>query len=142
MNDDYRKLVEEITNKVIESLKSSEVKKTDWESVKKIDSNLGGTLKAFSSILGLENMDILIGEFKKGEGLKKHYHKAPTEEIYHVLNGEIEVTTENKVIIIKKGEMLSIPPNIFHRPINHRDEVCKILFILSPREEGDPVVIE
>lgn len=89
MNKDYQKLIEEIANRVIESLKTSEIKKTNWESLEDIDYSFGGSLKSFTSILGLEHIDIIIGEFKKGEGLKNHYHKAPTEEIYYILEGEV-----------------------------------------------------
>jgi len=142
MNKDYQKLIDEIADKVIKSLKTGEVKKTSWESIGKIDHSFGGSLKSFSNMLGLENIDIIIGEFKKGEGLKKHYHKAPTEEVYYILEGEAEVNIKDMSIIAKKGDILSVPPNTIHWPINHKDEICKILFILAPIEKESAVIIE
>ena len=142
MDDNYQKLIEEITNRVIESIKSGEAKKTDWESVREIDYSFGGALKVFTGILGLKNIDIIIGEFKKGQSLKKHYHKTPTEEVYYVLEGELEVNIEDKKITVKKGDMVSVPPNVVHWPINHLDETCRILFILSPKEKEKPIIIE
>lgn len=140
MEANYQKLIEEIAEKVIKNLKVNDIKKSSWESIKDIDYSFGGSLKSFTRILGLSHMDIIIGKFKKGEGLKKHYHKAPTEEVYYILEGEVDVNIKDNKIVLKKGEMLSVPPNTLHWPINNRDEVCRILFILSPPEKEPPVI--
>ena len=139
---DYQKLVEIITEKVIENLKTNNVKKIRWEDISKSDTSFGGTLKSFSGALDLDKINIIIGEFEKGEGLKKHYHKYPTEEVYYILEGEVEVTVGSNKIIAKKGDVLSVKPEVVHWPINKKDEVCKILFILSQIEESNPIVVE
>ena len=139
---EYQELIDTITAKILKNLETNIVKKTNWDNTSETDTSFGGTLKAFGNILGTKNIDIIIGEFKKGEGLKKHYHKHPTEEIYYVLEGEIEVNISGIKTVARKGDILFIDPEVIHRPINTRDEICRILFILSPREAGPPVITE
>ena len=130
MNKDYQKLVKKITEEVIKSLETSNYKKANWENVTEIDYSFGGSLKSFSKFLNLKNIDIVLGEFRKGEGLKKHYHKVPTEEVYYILEGEVEVAIEDRKITARKGDIFSIPPSTVHCPINNNYEICRILFIL------------
>lgn len=137
----YEELIEKITNEIIKNISSLNLKKTSWDEVAEKDLSFGGTLKVFSSLLGTENIDIIIGEFKKGEGLKKHFHKKPTEEIYYILEGEIEVTIEGKTVTARKGDILSVAPEVIHWPFNNKDKICRILFILSPRESQPPVIV-
>ena len=139
---EYQELIDTITAKIIKNLETNIVKKTNWNNISETDTSFGGTLKAFSNILGTKNIDIIIGEFKKGESLKKHYHKHPTEEIYYVLEGEIEVYISGIKTTARKGDILFVEPEVIHWPINVRDEICRILFILSPREAGPPVITE
>ena len=87
-------------------------------------------------------MDLFIGEFKNGEKLKKHYHNEPTEEVYYIIEGEAEVNIGDKKVTVRKGELLSVPTGVIHWPVNRKDEVCRILFILSPKEKEKPVVVE
>jgi len=137
----YEELVKKITDEVLKNIGSFNIRKTCWDNVTDKDLSFGGTLKVFSDLLGLKNIDVVMGEFKKGEGLKKHYHIHPTEEIYYVLEGEIEVTIDGNKTTVKKGEMLYVKPEAIHCPINTKDQVCRILFILSPRENKPPVIV-
>ena len=142
---EYKELIDKITNEVLENLRNcnetNNIRKTHWDNVLDTDLSFGGTLKIFSNVLRTENIDIIIGEFKKGEGLKKHYHKKPTEEIYYILEGEIEINVNDKKTTAKKGDMISVMPETVHWPINIKDQVCSILFILSPREKEPPVIV-
>ena len=82
-----------------------------------------------------------MGEFRKGQGLKQHYHKSPIEEVYYILEGEVEVNIEDRKTTARKGDILSVPPDTVHWPVNHRNEICRILFILSPADKVGPKVI-
>ena len=139
---EYQELIDTITAEVIKNLKKNIIKKTNWDSTSETNLSFGGKLKAFSNILDTKNVDVIIGEFKKGESLKKHYHKYPTEEIYYVLEGEIEVNIGGIKTTAKKGDILFIEPETIHWPINTKEAPCRILFILSPREAGPPVITE
>ena len=116
------KLIRKITEDVLRDLNKSSINMTNWDSV--------------------EEIDIIIGEFRKGEKLKIHYHKPPTDEIYYILEGEAEVTMEDKKITARKGDILYIPHGMVHWPVNLKEEVCRILFILSPPEKEPPVVVK
>ncbi|MCL5985170.1 MAG: DUF296 domain-containing protein [Actinobacteria bacterium] len=135
-------ILEPAPGEMIKDIQAVDVKKVNWDEVLDIDRSFGGALKAFTSTLNLNNIDILIGEFKKGERLKKHLHKHPTEEVYYMIEGEVEVTIDDEKTIAKKGDLLFVPPEVVHWPINQKDEVCRILFILSPKEKESPTILE
>lgn len=139
---DYQEIVKIITDKIIKNLKNNDIKKIRSEDIINSDISFGGILKSFSEILDLNKINIIVGEFKKGEGLKKHYHKFPIEEVYYILEGEVEVTIGSNKIIAKRGDVLSVKPEVVHWPLNKKDEVSKILFILSQIEESEPVLVE
>lgn len=142
MDSNYQRLVEEIADKIIKNINSNCIRKSSWGNGGEIDYSFGGTLKSFTRVLDLDHMDIIISEFKKGEGLKKHYHKDPTEEVYYILEGEAEITISDKKVIAKKGDILSISPGTAHWPVNNKDQICRILFILSPKEKEKPILLE
>lgn len=77
------------------------------------------------------------------DGATSHYHKK-SYEYYKVLKGEAIVETchvenhVNEIYELKKGDMLEIPPNYWHRirPINKRR--LKILVMgIPPINESD-----
>jgi mannose-6-phosphate isomerase-like protein (cupin superfamily) len=141
-NDEKETLISRITQDVLQSLNISGKKVINWDNIQKEDRSFGGILKSFTDSLGSRDIDLVMGEFKKGEGLKKHYHRSPTEEVYYIVEGEIEVTMDNKKITVGKGDFIYVPPDTAHQPINLRDEICRILFILSPPEREPPVIVE
>jgi oxalate decarboxylase/phosphoglucose isomerase-like protein (cupin superfamily) len=75
-------------------------------------------------VTGTDNMTLGVVTMEKGKGHGMHNH-AGCEEIIYVVEGEglqtIEV--EGKVIEqkIKKGDLVHIPPGIFHSNINTED---------------------
>ena len=114
----------------------------NWESLSGSNYDLGGELKIFTEKLKLNNMDVIIGKFKKGERLKNHYHKYPTEEIYFILDGEAEVNINGDIIIAKKGDILSVKSEIPHFPKNIHEKLLWILFVLSPIERSPLIILE
>jgi len=62
------------------------------------------------------------GEFKMMRG---HFHDA--EEVYLVLKGKGNIIINNKKISVKKGDLLTIPRNVWHRTVNTGKE--KLVFL-------------
>jgi len=145
MNDLFlNNLVKIISDEIIKYDYTKQNKKDihNWQSVSESYYDLGGELKILTGVFDLKNIDIIIGKFKKEEGLKKHYHKYPTEEIYYIIEGEGEINIDGEILIAKKGDLLSIKPEVPHFPINRQDKLLWVLFILSPIEKSPPVILE
>src|SRR5580698_4328724 len=51
-------------------------------------------------------------EFTAGSSIHAHFH--PEEEIYEVLEGELEVTINGESEIVKPGVVAIVPPNVLH----------------------------
>jgi quercetin dioxygenase-like cupin family protein len=51
-------------------------------------------------------------KLEKGAHIQKHQH--PNEQITHILEGKVKVQIDNKEYIVKKGDVLIIPPNVPH----------------------------
>ena len=59
---------------------------------------------------------------------KEHSHKSPIEEFYFVLEGSLEVEIEDKVVIVKQREILTVPPEKRHKIKGFSDEVEVLVF--------------
>lgn len=103
---------------------------------------LGGSVKVFTNAVGSQNMELAVGQFKPGEGLKCHYHKSPCEELYFVYKGEGTVYMGSDEIRVRAGNVLYIPPEVEHRVVNTGQEVLEIVFITSPIQKEPMVVVE
>lgn len=55
---------------------------------------------------------ITVFAFDKGQGLSEH--KAPFDAFVYILDGSAEVTINNKLYMVKKGEMIILPVNEMH----------------------------
>lgn len=59
-----------------------------------------------------ENAMIARFVFKKGAIVPKYNH--PNEQITYILKGAVRVLSEGKEYIVKAGQVLVIPPNVYH----------------------------
>ena len=50
---------------------------------------------------------------KPGFHLKRHHHKLMTE-VFYMLIGEMELVFDDETIILKKGDTITVPPNVWH----------------------------
>jgi quercetin dioxygenase-like cupin family protein len=73
-------------------------------------------------------------------------HRHDFEEMFSVLEGEIEATFRGKKSIIRAGETINIPANAPHQFQNKSKQPARLLFLCSPagqeeffREVGVPV---
>ncbi len=50
---------------------------------------------------------------KPGFHLARHHHKIMTE-VFYMLEGEMKLTMDDETIILKPGDTLTVPPNVWH----------------------------
>ena len=65
---------------------------------------------------------------KKGAVVPEHFHES--EQITYILVGALKFQIEGKEIVVRKGEVLSIPSNVPHRAVAMEDTLD--LDIFSP----------
>jgi unsaturated pyranuronate lyase len=59
-----------------------------------------------------ENMTFAYYEFKSGASIHEHFH--PQEEVYDVIEGELELTIDGETRIISPGIVAIVPRNARH----------------------------
>src|SRR6266571_8421465 len=65
---------------------------------------------------------------KKGAVVPEHHHES--EQITYILEGALKFELEGREVVVRKGEVLSIPSNVPHRAVALEDTVD--LDIFSP----------
>lgn len=50
---------------------------------------------------------------KPGFHLKRHHHKVMTE-VFYMLDGQMELVFDDQTIILKEGDTITVPPNVWH----------------------------
>ncbi len=50
---------------------------------------------------------------KPGFHLKRHHHKLMTE-VFYMLEGEMELVFDDETIILRAGDTVTVPPNVWH----------------------------
>lgn len=58
------------------------------------------------------NMTFAHYDFTRGASIHEHFH--PEEEVYEVIDGELEVTIDGVVEIVRAGVVAIVPPNARH----------------------------
>lgn len=53
---------------------------------------------------------------KKGFHLKRHHHKIMTE-VFYMLEGEMELVFDDETILLKEGDTITVPPNVWHEAL-------------------------
>ena len=69
---------------------------------------------------------------KKGAHVPMHHHFH--EQISHVVEGELKFLLEEGEVVVRKGEILAIPPNAPHEVIALEDSVALDIFN-PPRQD-------
>jgi quercetin dioxygenase-like cupin family protein len=88
------------------------------------------------------NVDVGVVVLKPGQDFPNHYHTT-CEEIFYVLEGEIDFYINYKKVPVKPGDMIQCSPNDSHYLINNSDQNFKAIFIKSPHiNENDSVIID
>ena len=63
---------------------------------------------------------------KKGAVVPEHHHES--EQITYILEGALKFQIEGKEIVVRKGEVLSIPSNVPHRAVALEDTLDLDIF--------------
>jgi quercetin dioxygenase-like cupin family protein len=50
---------------------------------------------------------------KPGFHLARHHHKRMTE-VFYMLSGEMELLFDDETIILREGDTITVPPNVWH----------------------------
>lgn len=50
---------------------------------------------------------------KPGFHLKRHHHKIMTE-VFYMLEGEMELIFDDETLLLREGDTLTVPPNVWH----------------------------
>lgn len=50
---------------------------------------------------------------KPGFHLKRHHHKIMTE-VFYMLVGEMELVFDDKTVVLREGDTITVPPNVWH----------------------------
>jgi quercetin dioxygenase-like cupin family protein len=58
------------------------------------------------------NMTIAHYDFKRGSSIHEHHH--PQEEVYEVIEGELEMTIDGETRIVRAGIVAIVPGNVPH----------------------------
>jgi quercetin dioxygenase-like cupin family protein len=69
---------------------------------------------------------------KKGAQVPMHHHFH--EQISHVVEGALNFTIDGKVVIVRAGEILTIPPDVPHQVIALEDSLALDIFN-PPRQD-------
>ena len=56
---------------------------------------------------------------KSGFHLNRHHHKKMTE-VFYVLDGELELIFDAETIVVKQGDTVTVPPNVWHESESQR----------------------
>lgn len=79
------------------------------------------------------NYDMVIGETAPNvPGPPPHFHTA-LNEVFMVLEGEMEFLVNGETKTIHQGESVDLPPNVVHTFNNAGSSTCKWLNIHSPK---------
>lgn len=53
---------------------------------------------------------------KPGFHLKRHHHKLMTE-VFYMLDGEMELVFDDETVMLRPGDTITVPPNVWHEAI-------------------------
>jgi len=103
---------------------------------------MGGSVRVFTDALGTQQLELAIGFFQPGEGLKRHFHRSPSEEIYYIYRGKGTVYYGDKTIQVGAGTALHVPPEVVHGVINTGNEPLEIVFVTAPIQKKPMVITD
>jgi mannose-6-phosphate isomerase-like protein (cupin superfamily) len=88
------------------------------------------------------NVDVGVVLLKPGDDHDNHYHTT-CEEIFYVLEGEIDIYIDGTPVHVKPGDMLQVRPRETHYLKNTNTVDFKAVFIKSPHiSERDTVIVK
>ncbi len=94
----------------------------------------GTVFRCVDPEVGSSNVDVHINVIKAGASRGEIHYHAKAENVYIVLDGQLEVCIEGgNRYVLEVGEVGFIPPGIIHTATNARSDVsCKIVEVYAP----------
>lgn len=95
---------------------------------------------AFSKMLvrpetaGSSNIDYRISVYQPRAYVKPHKHRIQ-EQVYHILEGEALMEFEGKRTMVRKDDVIFIPPGVEHAIYNTGFTDLKFIVVTSPADE-------
>ena len=88
----------------------------------------------------IRNQSLAEARIKPGRSTLRHHHKR-TEEIYYVTSGKGCMELGKKILDVKEGDAIAIPPRTWHRITNTGKKDLKILCCCAPSYEHRDTVM-
>lgn len=77
--------------------------------------------------------DLMVAETPGNmQGPPPHLHKS-YKEAFVIIEGELEFMVDGKILVLKAGESIDVPPNTLHTFVNKSDQTCKWVNVHSPK---------
>jgi quercetin dioxygenase-like cupin family protein len=94
----------------------------------------GTVFRCVDPDIGSSNVDVHVNVIKPGANRGEIHYHARAENVYIVLDGQLEVCIEGgNRHVLEVGEVGFIPPGIIHTATNARTDVaCRIVEIYAP----------
>ena len=94
----------------------------------------GTVFRCVDPDVGSSNVDVHVNVIKAGASRGEIHYHAKAENVYIVLDGQLEVCIEGgDRHVLEVGEVGFIPPGIIHTATNARSDVaCKIVEVYAP----------
>ena len=92
-------------------------------------------------LLKRDDISVIQERVPAGKAETMHYHKI-SRQFFYILEGEGQISLENKQVSLQKGEGLEIAPLVKHRFENNSNSDVIFLVISVPKSHGDRVNVE
>ena len=66
------------------------------------------------------------------DGGQVPWHNQEQEEVYFIVEGTCEMCLGTERVILKSGQLASIPPTVFHQLTNVGDTPAKMIYVYGP----------
>jgi quercetin dioxygenase-like cupin family protein len=87
------------------------------------------------------NVDVGLVRIQRGEDFKTHYHNV-VEEIFFTTLGECEIYIDGEKHLLRKGDLVQVPPKSNHYLRNTTSDMWEAVFIKSPYDPKDRIDVE
>lgn len=87
-------------------------------------------------LLKRDDMSVIQERVPAGGTEVMHYHTT-ARQFFYILEGRAEMTFDNQVLVLEKGQGIEIPPQVKHQFRNPSDAAVHFLVISMPSTRGD-----
>jgi len=97
--------------------------------------------RPLTEAIGVDHLAINYYELAPGDSFAYGYHNhTDQEELFLVLAGTVEFTTESGPVTVAEGELIRFAPGEFQQGTNHGDDRVTAIALGAPPEPGETTV--